>query len=336
METRRVVLAAYPDGIARPEDFAVETVPVQPLAEGQFLVRNRWLSVDPMIRIFTDRAPMGGRMPAMPLGTMIPGAAVGEVIESRHPDFAVGDIVEGRLGWQSVAVSDGARVERFDPALGPPEAALGLLGLPGFSAYVGLAVARPLDAGMTVLVSGASGAVGTAVGALLAARGVRAVGIASGAAKQDYLLGLGYAAVADRTAADFGDQLSAALPDGAAVYFDNVGGPMLLDVLPHIQARGQILVCGLMAQYGNMAEGEGPDHLPVFLSAIMAKSLTVQAFTNTNYPELRAPFLTEMSGILRAHPGLGHVHAVDGIEQTGAAFARLFTDGATGKVLVRL
>lgn len=336
-ENRRLLLRAYPSGPVAIEDFAVEAAPVPEADEGQFLVRNRWLSVDPMIRIFIDRAPMGGRMPPMPLGSLVPGAAVGEVVASRHPDYALGDWVEGRFGWQDFAVSDGSRVLRVDPALAPPQAALGILGLPGFSAYVGLAVAGAIPPGGSVLVSGAAGAVGSAVGALLGARGIGAVGIASGKGKRDYLLGTaGYQAVVDRTAPDFTDQLAAALPEGATLYFDNVGGPMMLDVLPHMSTQGTVLICGLMAQYGDMGEGQGPDRLPPFFSTVMAKGLTVRAFSNTSYPELRAPFVQEMVAIVRSNPALAQVQEVEGLEQTPAAFARLFTQGATGKVLVRL
>ncbi|MCK9542455.1 MAG: NADP-dependent oxidoreductase [Novosphingobium sp.] len=335
---RRIILHTYPSGlVAAADNFAMEAMPVPEVGENEFLVRNRWLSVDPMIRVFIDRNPMGGRMPAMPLGALVPGAAVGEVIESRHPDYVVGDMVEGRFGWQDFALSDGNRVVRVDPELGPPQAALGILGLPGFSAYVGLAVAGALPAGASVLVSGAAGAVGSAVGALLDARGIRAVGIASGAGKRDYLLGtIGYRAVVDRTAPDFADRLAAALPEGAALYFDNAGGPIMLDVLPHVRAQGTVLICGLMAQYGDMGEGPGPDRLPPFLSAVMAKGLTVRAFSNTSYPELRQPFADEMAAIVRRKPALVQAHEVEGLEQTPAAFVRLFTEGTTGKVLVRL
>jgi NADPH-dependent curcumin reductase CurA len=176
-----------------------------------------------MLRLFIDPAPLGGKMPPMPLETTIPGPAVGEVIESRHPDFAVGTIVEGRFGWQHFAVSNGAGVRRVNPKLGGPENALGIGGLPGFTAYVGLEVAGEVTATQTFLISGAAGAVGSAVGALIHARGGRAVGIAGGEAKCRYLVEqIGYDAAIDRHAPDFLAQLAAALPGGADVYFDNV------------------------------------------------------------------------------------------------------------------
>lgn len=336
--SRRVVLKAHPRGRVREQDFAIEQAALPDPGEGEFLVRNRWLSVDPMLRIFVDAHPLGGRMPPLPVGSVIPGAAVGEVIASRHPDFPAGAIVEGRLGWQDHALSDGARVERFDPAFGPPETALGLLGLPGFSAYVGLHVAGPLEPGRTLLVSGAAGAVGTAVGLLARERGVgRLVGIASGREKADYLLrDIGYDAVADRTAPDFQRRLADATGGKVDVYFDNVGYPLMLDMLPHLAQGARVMICGLMGQYDDFEGGEGPDNLPRMLGTIMAKGLTVRAFSNTAWPQLRADFLREMGDIVRGRPEIARPHCLVGLESTPAAFVQLFDRGVTGKLLVKL
>ena len=169
-----------------------------------------------MLRLVVDASPLDGLLPSLPLGTAIPGAAVGEVVQSAHPDYAVGDLVEGRFGWQHYAISNGTGVNRVDPAIGGPENALGIGGLPGFTAFVGVDTAADVRPGTTVLVSGAAGAVGSVVGPLVKARGGRAVGIVGDAAKRDHLIANGYDAAVDRTAADFADQLKAALPDGAA------------------------------------------------------------------------------------------------------------------------
>ena len=178
---QKVVLQSYPEGNLKQSDFAVEDCPVPDVADGSFLVRNSFVSVDPMLRIFIDKMPLGSSsMPSLPLGNVIPGAAVGEIIESRHPDFKVGEIVEGRFGWQHYAVSTGQGVVRVPAILGAIENALGIGGLPGFTAYIGLNVAGGVKEGQTVLVSGAAGAVGSAVGALVKARGGRVVGIAGG------------------------------------------------------------------------------------------------------------------------------------------------------------
>ena len=161
-----------------------------------------------------------------------------KLLRSQNPAYKVGDVVGGRFGWRNFAVSNGAGVYRVSEALGPPEAALGVGGLPGFTAFIGLRAAGGVKPGQTFLISGAAGAVGSITGALVKARGGRAVGIAGGEAKKRYLLDkVGYDAVADRHAPDFLDQLKAALPGGANVYFDNVGGPLLADIAP-LMARG--------------------------------------------------------------------------------------------------
>jgi NADPH-dependent curcumin reductase len=171
---KKVVLRRHPEGALQVSDFAVEDCPVPEVAEGSFLVRNRFVSVDPMLRIFIDKKPLGSSsMPSLPPGSVIPGAAVGEVIETRHPDFKVGEIVEGRFGWQHYAVSTGQGVVRVPQSLGNIENALGIGGLPGFTAFIGLNVAGGVKPGQTILVSGAAGAVGSAVGALVKARGGR-------------------------------------------------------------------------------------------------------------------------------------------------------------------
>ncbi|MET0371313.1 MAG: NADP-dependent oxidoreductase [Sphingobium sp.] len=332
---RRVVLAAHPRGDVRPDDLAVVRDPLPALTEGRFRVRNRWLSVDPMIRLFIDAKPMGA-IPVMPPGTTIPGAAVGEVVETLHPDFAMGTIVEGRFGWQDYALSDGTGVRRVDPAIGPIEQALGIYGLPGFSAYAGLDVIGGVAAGQTVLVSGAAGAVGSAAGALAASRGARVIGIASGAAKAQWLIDeIGYAAVVDRGAPDFAAALDAALPDGVDLYFDNVGGPLMMQVADRMNRNGRILVCGLMAQYGG-GGADDRDRLPDFLSAIMGRTLTVRAFVNVAHEALRPAFLDEMRALVAQRPALAQIHVTVGLEKTPAAFAKLFESGVTGKRLVRI
>jgi NADPH-dependent curcumin reductase len=333
---QRVVLRHHPQGAMQPSDFGVEELTVPAIGEGEFLVRAIYVSVDPMLRLFIDPAPLGGKMPPMPLGTTIPGPAVGEVIESNHPDFAVGTIVEGRFGWQHFAVSNGAGVQRVNPKLGGPENALGIGGLPGFTAYVGLEVAGGVEAGQTFLVSGAAGAVGSAAGALIHARGGRAVGIAGGEAKCRYLVEqIGYDAAIDRHAPDFMAQLAAVLPRGADVYFDNVGGPLLASVVPLMARGGLVLICGLMAQY----QGEpatGVDHLPDVLRAVMFNSLRIQGFTQVGQDALRPAFEAELADLVASGRMKVAMHIEDGIERLPQAMAGLFDNSVTGKVVVRV
>lgn len=332
---RRVVLARHPKGALRPEDFAVEGYQVPALEDGQFLVRNLVASVEPMLRIHIDPAPLGGSFPPLPVGSVIPGPAVGEIVESRHPGFAVGDMVEGRFGWQDYGVSNGKGVVRVGPTVRPVELALSVYGLPGFSAYVGLEEAGGIKPGDTVVVSGAAGAVGSVVGALVKARGGRAVGIASGS-KRDYLIKtVGYAAVADRHAPDFADQLKAALPDGARLYFDNVGGPIMATVAPLLSRGALILICGLMSQYQH-DEDEPSGALGTVLHAVMGSGLTIRNFTQVGRDELRPGFEREIGELLASGAMKPELHVEEGLERLPAAMCGLFDASRPGKVVVRI
>ncbi|HKX79396.1 MAG TPA: NADP-dependent oxidoreductase [Novosphingobium sp.] len=332
---RRIVLAKYAEGPLQPSNFAIEACEAPQLEEGQFRVRNHFVSVDPMLRIWVDAKPLGGSFAPPPLGSLIAGAAVGEVVESRHPDYAVGDRVEGRFGWQEQAVSNGAAVQRVPDGVAREEQALGIYGLPGFTAYVGLHQLGDI-AGKTILVSGAAGAVGSVVGPLVQARGGRAVGIASGKAKQDYLVKeAGYDAVADRTAPDFDEQLKRALPDGANVYFDNVGGPMLVRVLPHLARGARVLISGLMAQY--QSEGEaGVDNLPPVLHAVMGNGVTIGNFSQVGQDALRPDFVREIGALVAAGKLNPKMHIEEGLERVPDALCGLFENSRTGKVVVHI
>lgn len=332
---RRVVLRRKIEGPLDPiADFAVDTYTAPTIGDGEFLVRTLFVSVDPMIRLYIDPVFLGAAMPPLPIGTAaIPGAAVGEVIQSRHPDFKVGDLVESRFGWQDYAKSNGAGVQRVNPALGGAEHSLGIAGLPGFTAYVGLHVAA-LQAGQTVLVSGAAGAVGSVVGPLVSARGARAVGIASGEAKRRYLMEkAGYAAVADRTAPDFLDQLEAALPQGANVYFDNVGGPMMATVMPFMARGGLVLVCGLMSLY-DKPTSSSIDDLAVVQRAVM-RGVRMQGFTQFGQEALRPAFEQELAKLVAARAVPMDLHIEEGIERLPHALWGLFNKSVAGKVVVR-
>jgi NADPH-dependent curcumin reductase CurA len=331
---RRVVLRRRIEGPMDPSDFAVDSYSAPTLNDGEFIVRTRFISVDPMIRLYIDPAFMGAGMPAFPLGTAaIPGAAVGEVIDSRHADFKVGDLVEGRFGWQDYAKSNGAGVNRVNPALGGAEHALGIAGLPGFTAYIGLNVAQ-LKPGETLLVSGAAGAVGSVVGPLAHARGVRVVGIASGEAKRLYLMEkAGYAAVADRTAPDFLEQLKAALPQGANVYFDNVGGPMMATVMPFMARGGLVLVCGLMSIY-EKTPASSTDDLAIVQRAVM-RGVRLQGFTQYGQEAQRPAFEAELAKLVAARAVPMDLHIEEGLERLPHALWGLFNKSVAGKVIVR-
>jgi NADPH-dependent curcumin reductase CurA len=333
---QRVTLQHHPDGPVQASDFAIQNQDMPTIGDGEFLVRAIYISVDPMLRLFIDPSPLGGGMPPMPPGTTIPGAAVGEVIQSTHPDFRIGDLVEGRFGWQHFSVSNGMGVNRVNPQIGPLENALGIGGLPGFTAYVGLNVAGGVKPGQTILVSGAAGAVGSAAGALIRARGGSAVGIAGGADKCRYLTEqIGYDVAVDRFAPDFHEQLAKALPNGADVYFDNVGGPMLAAITPRLARGALVLISGLMAQY----QGEEPtavDNLPAVLKAVMLNGVRIQGFTQLGQDALRPAFEKELGELVSSGRMKVSVHIEDGIERLPHAFAGLFEKSVAGKVVVRV
>ena len=332
---QRIILRRHPAQELLPSDFDLETQEAPEVTPRKFLVKNMFVSVDPMLRVYIDAAPLGGLMPPLPPGTTIPGPAVGEVIESRNADFAVGDLVEGRFGWQDYALSDGTGVRRINTALGAPENALGIGGLPGFTAYVGLNAAGGVRPGQNFLVSGAAGAVGSVAGPLIKSRGGRAVGIVSGAEKKRYLTEqAGYAAAADRTAPDFLDQLKTALPDGADVYFDNVGGPMLATILPFLARNALVLISGLMAQYQGGPE-TGPDHLPEVLRAVMGKNIRIQSFTQFGQDAQRPAFEAEIAELVGSGALKPELHIEQGLERLPEAMCGLFKNSVPGKVIVR-
>ncbi|MEY4160398.1 MAG: hypothetical protein RLZZ136_1019 [Pseudomonadota bacterium] len=335
---KKVVLRCNPEGNLKASDFAIEDCVPPPVTEGTFLVRAVYVSVDPMLRIFIDKKPLGSSaMPSLPLGTTIPGAAVGEVVESLHPDYKVGDIVEGRFGWQHFALSNGQGVNRVPQGYGNIANALSIGGLPGFTAYIGLNAASGVKPGQTILVSGAAGAVGSAVGALVKARGGRVVGIAGGTDKCRYLLEqVGYDAVADRHALDFHAQLAAALPDGVNVYFDNVGGPMLAAMMPYMAFGGLVLISGLMAQYQGVTHAAGQDNLPTVLHAVMGKGVRIQGFSQFGQDALRSGFEQEVSDLLARGAVKPEIHVVEGLESLPQAQVNLFDRSTTGKVVVRV
>jgi NADPH-dependent curcumin reductase CurA len=335
--TRAIRLTGRPQGSPAASDFRIEALELPELQDGQVELALCWLSLDPLIRIRIDAAPLGGSIPPMPLGDIMVGPAVSEVRASRHPEFAVGDLVEGRLPWQETAHSDGSGLKKVDPVIASPSTALGVLGLPGFTAYVGLRLVPDVPAGGSLLVSGASGAVGSIVGQLGKLRGLRVVGLASSAQKRRYLVDeLGFDAALDRNALDLKQQLHAASAGGFDIYFDNVGGDLFPLVLSAMKYGGQVLICGLMANYGD-GGGAATDRLPETLLAIMARSLTVKAFGSIFYQRtMSGDFRRDVGELVKTGRIRLAEHVVDGFEAVPEAFSAVFRTGHIGKALVRI
>ncbi|CAM4149723.1 NADP-dependent oxidoreductase [Nocardia ninae] len=336
VETTRIVLASRPEGAPTAANFRTETAELPPLEEGQVLLRTLYLSLDPYMR---------GRMSAaksyakpVEVGGVMVGGTVAEVVDSRAAELAKGDVVLAYSGWQTHDVVAASSVRKLDPDTAPVSTALGVLGMPGFTAYSGLLKIGQPQAGETVVVAAATGPVGSAVGQIAKIKGARAVGIAGGPRKCAALLDeLGFDAAIDHRAPDFAEQLKAAVPDGIDVYFENVAGAVADAVYPLLNTYARVPVCGLIANYNTTGDEDGPDRLPAFYSRILVKSLTVRGFIQTEFVrELYPDFLREMGEWV----GDGRVRYLEditeGFENAPEAFIGMLEGRNFGKVVVKV
>jgi NADPH-dependent curcumin reductase CurA len=326
---RRIVLASRPDGAVTAENFRLETVPLPALQDGQLLVRNRWLSLDPYMR---GRMNEGRSYAApQPLNETMVGGTAGEVVESRNPQFAVGDTVVGYLGWQEFGVSDGRQLMKVDSGKVPLPAYLGAVGMPGVTAWYGLNRIIGPRAGETVVVSAASGAVGGVVGQLAKLAGCRAVGIAGGADKCRYVVEeLGFDACIDYKSQDVGMWLKRHAPNGVDGCFENVGGAILDAVLPKMNAFGRIALCGLIAGYDGQPI---PIRNPTWF---LVSRLRLEGFIVSEHTQVWPQALQELgahvaAGRIRYRESIAH-----GLASAPEAFIGLLKGRNFGKQLVRL
>ena len=334
-KNRRIVLAARPKGEPKETDFRFEVVDCPAPAEGQVLLRNLYLSLDPYMR---------GRMNAGPsyaapveVDGVMEGATVSKVIESKSPLMGTGDVVLSYAGWQEYAVAPANVVRKLDPQAVPVSTALGVLGMPGMTAYTGLLNIGQPKSGETVVVAAAAGAVGSAVGQIAKIKGCRAVGIAGGPQKCDYVRNeLGFDASIDHRSPSFADELKAACPNGIDVYFENVGGAVLKAVAPLLNNFARIPVCGLIAQYNMSGLPSGPDWSPVLMGLTLIKRLTLRGFIVSDYNSQWAEFQREMSDWFREGKMKHREDVVDGIENAVSAFQGLLRGQNFGKLLVRI
>lgn len=335
-QNTRIVLAARPRGAPVASDFRLEHTPVPTPRTGQVLLRNRWLSLDPYMRGRMN----AGRSYVAPLeiGETMDGGTVSEVVESLHPAWSPGDLVLAHAGWQTYAVVDGETLRRkLDPAGLPVQTALGVHGMPGFTAYVGLhEIGRPQH-GETLVVAAASGPVGATVGQIAKLKGARVVGIAGGAEKVAHLRDeLGFDVALDHRAEDFPEQLAAACPDGIDVYFENVGGKVFDAVMPLLNDFARIPVCGLVAHYNATAPAPGPDRLPQLMAMILSRHLTVRGFIQHDFIALYPEFVREMGRWLRDGRIRYREDVVVGLERAPEAFIGMLEGRNFGKLLVKL
>jgi NADPH-dependent curcumin reductase CurA len=330
---QRIVLASRPSGAVSPDNFRLEAVPMPEIADGQVLVRNHYLSLDPYMRGRMDESKSYAA--AQPLGEVMIGGTVGEVEASKNPKFKVGDKVVGMFGWQEVGVSDGSGLQKVDTTHIPLSAYLGSVGMPGVTAWYGLNKIIEPKAGETVVVSAASGAVGSVVGQLAKLKGCRAVGIAGGKEKCDYVVNeLGFDACIDYKAASDAKALYAMLkeatPQGVDGYFENVGGEILDVVLSRMNAFGRIAVCGMIAGY---------DGQPMPLKnprMILVSRLKIEGFIVSEHMDVWPQALGELgSGVAQGKIKFRESVA-QGLASAPEAFMGLLKGKNFGKQLVKL
>ena len=332
---RRIVLASRPVGEPKPSDFRLEDFPSPAPAAGELLLRTRWLSLDPYMRGRMSDAPSYAK--PVGIGEVMEGGTVGEVVISNNASFKPGDLVLAHSGWQTHAISNGAGLRKLDPNLAPVSTALGVLGMPGMTAYSGLLEIGKPQAGETVVVSAASGAVGSVVGQIAKIKGARAVGIAGGPDKCRYVTDeLGFDACVDHRAADFADRLKAACPKGIDVYFENVGGAVFEAVLPLLNFFARIPVCGLIAQYNATELPAGPNRAPQVLRATLTKRLTIRGFIVYDFAARFDDFMRDMPQWIKAGRVKYREDVVDGLANAPQAFIGLLKGKNFGKQLVRV
>jgi len=326
---RQILLVSRPGNEASIENFRLVETPLEPLADGQLRVRNHFLSLDPYMRGRMNDA----KSYAVPqaLNEVMIGGTVGEVVESKHPKFSVGDTVLGILGWQEFGTSDGKGLRKVDATHVPLSAYLGPVGMPGVTGWYGLNKIIEPKAGETIVVSAASGAVGGVVGQLAKAAGCRAVGIAGGQEKCRYVTEtLGFDACVDYKAGNLYKDLKAVVPAGVDGYFENVGGEVLDAVLARMNAFGRIALCGMIAGY------EGQSQPLKHPSIMLTQRLKVQGFIVSEHPEVWPEALKELGTMVASKKMQYRESVAQGLESAPEAFLGLLKGRNFGKQLVKL
>jgi NADPH-dependent curcumin reductase CurA len=327
---RQILLKSRPEGSPSLDNFELVERPSPTPGEGEVLMRTLYLSLDPYMRGRMSAAKSYAKPAAV--GEPMVGGTVGEIVASRNPKFSVGDIVLGYGGWQDYALSSGTALRKLDPAAAPVSTALGVLGMPGMTAYVGLTEIGQPKPGETVVVAAASGAVGSVVGQIAKIKGCRAVGIAGGADKCRFVASeLGFDACVDHRASDFARALEAACPKGIDVYFENVGGAVQQTVWPLLNDFARIPVCGLIAQYNSPTPMPGPD-----MFSVLRKRLLLRGFIVSDFAVKQGDFLRDVGEWVRAGRLKYREDIADGLEQAPAAFLGLLQGKNFGKMLVRV
>lgn len=334
-KNRQVLLASRPDGEPVAENFDLAETEIPTPGDGEMLLRTVYLSLDPYMR---------GRMNAeksyaepVPVGGVMEGGTVSVVEKSNGGKFAEGDIVVGRSGWQDFAVSDGTSLGKVDPSIAPISTALGVLGMPGMTAYSGLLRLGKPKEGETLVVAAASGAVGANVGQIAKIKGCRAVGVAGGKEKCDFVVNeLGFDACLDHRADNFEAQLAAACPDGIDIYFENVAGRVLEAVIPLFNFWARMPVCGLIAQYSMTDLPQGVNKLPALMRAVLTYRLHIEGFIVRDFADMHADFQRDMSRWVQSGEVKYKEHRVAGLENAPATLMGLLKGANFGKVVIEV
>ena len=331
----RILLASRPTGEPTLDNFTRESVSMPAPGEGEVLLRTIYLSLDPYMRGRMNDAKSYAA--PVELGTVMEGGTVAEVVESNDPNLSRGDFVLSHLGWQAYGLQPGKNLRKLDPTQAPISTAVGVLGMPGFTAYAGLLeIGKPKE-GETVAVAAATGPVGSAVGQIARIKGARTIGIAGGPEKVAYLNELGFEAALDHRSPTFRDDLKAASPDGIDVYFENVGGAVWDAVRPRLNTYARVPVCGLVSHYNDTGLPEGPDRSAALMSAILTKSITVRGFIQNEFVGAHYKnFQRDVSGWIRDDNLRYREDIVDGLENAPQAFFGMLKGNNFGKLLIQV
>ncbi|MGP3534216.1 NADP-dependent oxidoreductase [Microbacterium sp. RD1] len=335
---RQIILTARPEGNPKPTDFEIVERPVPVPGDGQVLVRNTLVSLDPFNRILMGNA--NSDQPPIEVGDTMFGFTVAVVEQSNHPDFAPGDHVSGYLGttgWQDYALSDGSDIRTVDPEAAPLTAHLGLLGITGLTAWVGLTKIISLAPGKTLVVTAAAGGVGSAAAQIGKIRGLRVVGVAGGPDKTRHLLDdLGLDAAVDYKAPDFAEQLARAVPDGIDFLYENVGATQFPLMMEHMNLNSQVVVGGVMSQITSTNLTEGANDLPQVLRKIFYRNLSVHGFDVTQFYGDYQEFLDDLTPHVLAGKMHSATQVIEGLENIPTAFPQMFTGRGVGKLVAKI
>ncbi|WP_349557954.1 NADP-dependent oxidoreductase [Marinobacter sp. NFXS9] len=332
---QQIILAARPTGMPDESHLVLQEAPMPEPADGEVLLKTIYLSLDPYMRgRMSDAASYAN---PVAVGDVMTGGTVSEVVESRYDGLAPGDIVLSHAGWQAYSTAPGMALRKLDPKAAPISTAVGVMGMPGFTAYVGLLDLGQPKAGETVVVSAAAGAVGQVVGQIAKLKGCRVVGVAGAEDKCRHVVeAYGFDACVNYKDDDFEAQLDEACPDGIDVYFENVGGKVFDAVMKRVNVFARIPVCGRIAHYNQTELPEGPDRLIPFMGKVLVKRLMLRGFIQTDHIERQPDFLKDMAGWIQSGQVKYQEDIVDGLENAVSAFQGLLEGRNRGKMLVRV